>query len=533
MRWPDRYACDAIARDANLSAVLAMTAEPNPPKRLCAVVGALVTAVFSVCLCAAPAAAAGGAPYVPGVVVIGLAPRTAAGARNTTLARAGMLSEESVPDGVRELRLRPGVSVPRALSRLRGRRGVLWAVPDYIAHMAGFSAVAPEQQFPFDPLSPFTDQLLGQPFTPNDPGAAGSVGGWEQLQWNFAGPWGVGAAQAWGNLIADGHPGGEGVTVAVLDTGIAYARHGRYIRSPDFGSSEFVAGYDFVAHSPYAEDREGHGTQVAGTIGEATNNGVGLTGLAYGVRLMPVRVLNAAGNGSATTIAKGIYFAVQHHAQIINLSLEFTAGTVSAADIPQLIQAIAYAHSKNVLVVAAAGNDTTDQISYPAKAPYVLAVGATTADGCLASYSNYGPGLALVAPGGGPTNAPVPGDPNCQTAAVAAQVTDVYQETFANINSPNPRVFGLPAGYFGTSMAAPHVSATAALVIASGVLGAHPTVAALVARLEDTATPLGGAGHGDAEYYGAGLVNAAAATAPIGSTGTTGTTGTTGASGST
>jgi len=86
---------------------------------------------------------------------------------------------------------------------------------------------------------------------------------------------------------------------------------------------------------------------------------------------------------------------------IINLSLEFEAGTITAADIPQLIQAIAYAHSKNVLVVAAAGNDAIGQISYPAKAPYVLAVGATTIDGCLAEYSNFGANLALVAPAAG------------------------------------------------------------------------------------------------------------------------------------
>jgi hypothetical protein len=229
--------------------------------------------------------------------------------------------------------------------------------------------------FPFQPLMASTDQFVGTAFYPDDPGTSGISGGWQQLQWNFDGRYGVNAPQAWGNLNADGRPGGAGVTVAVLDTGVAYADHGRYMRSPDFTASEFVAGYDFISNSPYPEDRNGHGTQVAGTIAEATDNGVGVTGLAYGVRLMPVRVLNAQGNGSATTIARGIYFAVRHHAQIINLSLEFDAGTISAARIPQLIQAIDYAHDRNVLVVAAAGNESMGQISYPAKAPYVLAVG--------------------------------------------------------------------------------------------------------------------------------------------------------------
>jgi serine protease len=511
-----------------------MTADP---KRLRVVLGLVAAAVVVPCLLAPAAYAAGGAPYVPGVVVVGLAPHAAAATSDATLARAGMISAQSAPADVREVKLRPGVSVGSALARLRGHRDVLWAVPDYIAHMAGVSPerytarLSSAQEFPFGGAS-LADQLTPPAFVPNDPGTAGTPGGWEQLQWNFVGQYGVNATQAWGNLNADGHPGGQGVTIAVLDTGVAYDNHHRFLRSPDFNPSQFVAGYDFVSHSRYADDRNGHGTQVAGTIAEATDNGIGLTGLAYGVRLMPVRVLNAQGNGSATTIAKGVYFAVRHHAQIINLSLEFDAGTITAADIPQLIDAIDYAHSKNVLVVAAAGNESMDQISYPAKAQYVLAVGATTIDGCLAFYSNYGPGLGIVAPGGG-GDAVIPGDPNCQPQAVAGANADIYQETFENVNSPNPRVFGLPSGYFGTSMAAPHVSAAAALVIASGVLGPHPTVAAIIARLEDTASPLGAGGVNDSEYFGAGLLNAAAATAPIGSTGATGPSGASGPTGPT
>jgi serine protease len=504
-----------------------MSALASTSKRIRAVLLAALVAAGALAA-TVTAAQAASAPYLPGVVVVGLGGGTTARVRGSTLAYAGMQSSQSAAGGVRELRLRRGVSVAGAIRRLRGRPGVLWAVPDYIAHAA--TAPAPAGiPFPFDPAADSTKDLV-VPFDPNDPGSSGTVGGWAQLQWNFAGQYGVQAEQAWGNLIADGHPGGQGVTVAVLDTGVAYADHGRYVRSPDFSASQFIAGYDFVAHSPYPEDRNGHGTQVAGTIAEQTDNSIGVTGLAYGVRLMPVRVLNSQGNGSATTIAKGIYFAVNHHAQIINLSLEFDAGTVTAADIPQLIRAIDYAHSKNVLVVAAAGNESEDQLSYPAKAPYVLAVGATTVDGCLAFYSNFGSGLGLVAPGGG-GDAELAGDAQCQPQADPGPSADIFQETFANVNEPNPRQFGLPSGYFGTSMAAPHVSAAAALVIASGVLGAHPTPAQIIARLEQTATPLGPGGRDDPEYFGAGLLNAAAATAASGSTGTTGTTGTTGSSG--
>ncbi len=257
--------------------------------------------------------------------------------------------------------------------------------------------------------------------------------------------------------------------------------------------------------TPY--DRNGHGTFVASTIAEDTNNHYGLTGLAFAARIMPVRVLNGEGAGYASQIAEGVYFAVKHHAQVINLSLEFEPGT-TADDIPELIDALTYAHRHGVLVVAAAGNEGHSAIAYPAHAPDVVSVGATTEHGCLADYSNDGAGLTLVAPGGG-ADADLPGDPNCHPEAPPGR--DVYQVTFTG---SSPTKFGMPSGYEGTSMATPHVAATAALIIASGVLGRHPTPAQITARLRDTARKLGGGG--DERLYGAGLVDAAAATAPGG-----------------
>ena len=447
------------------------------------------------------------APYEPGVVVLAFRSGTSTAARRSALVHAGLRRGADTGTGFTTVALPSGMSVPAAVTALASQRSVAWAVPDYIAHAA----------------------QLPPPYVPNDPGSSGRPGGWEALQWNFAGAFGVGAPQAWANVAADGAPGGAGVIVAVLDTGIAYANHRPYVRSPDFRPGQFVAGYDFIARDSTPYDRNGHGTQVAGTIAEATNNRIGLTGLAYGAKLMPVRVLDSQGDGGAATIARGIYFAANHHAQIINLSLEFTAGTVRAASIPELIDAIEYAHSKDALVVAASGNDDAGQLSYPAKARWVVSVGATTIDGCLGYYSNFGPGLTLVAPGGG-ADKDITGDPNCHPAT--SPNTDIFQETFADVESPSLRVFGLPSGYFGTSMAAPHVSATAALIIASGVLGPHPTIGEIVARLIATAKPLG-AGGNDGRHYGAGLVNAGAATAPIGSTGTTGPSGPTGTTGTT
>jgi serine protease len=138
----------------------------------------------------------------------------------------------------------------------------------------------------------------------------------------------------------------------------------------------------------------------------------------------------------------------------------------------------------------------------------VIAVGASTEHGCLAAYSNHGPGIALVAPGGGP-DANLPGDPNCQPVAPSGR--DIFQMTFTG---SSPSVFGFPIGYEGTSMATPHVAATAALILAGRVLGPDPTPAEVTARLKTTARPLGSVA--DRRVYGAGLLDAAAATAPRG-----------------
>jgi serine protease len=339
---------------------------------------------------------------------------------------------------------------------------------------------------------------------PDDSGKAGVARGWERLQWNFLPTAGVNAPQAWANLRADGHPGGRGVVVAVLDTGVAYRNWGRFHKSPDFNDTKFVSPYDFVAHNRYPLDREGHGTFVAGTIAESTNNRIGLTGLAYGASLMPVRILAADGTGDAATIARGIRYAASHGAQVINLSIEFTPD-VTARDIPDVLSAIRFALSRRVTVVAAAGNEEIQQISYPARAPGVIAVGATTKDRCLSNYSNTGPQLALVAPGGGDDSGLI-ADPNCHPNR---RLPPIYQMTF--FSSAHPARFGFPGGIYGTSMSTPHVAATAAMVIASGVLGRHPSPAQITTRLEQTAQPLGGARPN--ENYGWGLLNAGAATA--------------------
>ena len=433
------------------------------------------------------------APYLPGEIVVGYASGPeVAGAADLANTKASRQTPASAPS-VKVLRLPRGVGVWQAISQLRHRRGVAFAVPDYLAHMTGPQGSAAQAATP------------PAPWTPNDPGQSHVPGGWENLQWNFMPSIGIDAPQGWANLIQDGRPGGRGVVVAILDTGVAYRRWHQFRRSPDFAGTRFVDPYDFIAHNRYPLDREGHGTFVAGEIAEATNNGFGLTGIAYGASVMPVRVLNRDGWGDALTIARGIRYAVHHGAQVINLSLEFDP-SVTAGEIPEILSAIRYAHRHGVVVVAASGNEASQQIAYPARASAVISVGATTKDRCLAEYSNSGRRLDLVAPGGG-DDARLPSDPNCNPDRI---LPDIYQMTFADPS--NPRKFGFPGDWFGTSMAAPQVAGVAALVIASGVIGLHPSPDQVLARLEQTAQTLGGSRPNP--DYGYGLVDAGAATAP-------------------
>jgi len=452
--------------------------------------------------------AARAAEFVPRVVVVGYAPRQAPVVA-ADIAHVAMATGKGIPAtaaspqaGVKVLRLPRGVNVSSEIRRLRAEPGVAYAVPDFIAHEAGT-------------------------WIPNNPGRAGVAGGWERLQWNFIGPASINAPEAWFNLRADDRPGGRGVTVAILDTGVAYRNWHKFRKSPGFKGTRFVDPYDFVAKNRFPLDREGHGTFVAGIVAEATNDGIGLTGLAYGASIMPVRILNSDGTGDAETIARGIRYAVNHHAQVINLSLEFSLD-VTSSDIPEILSAIRFAHQRGVVVIAAAGNEGVSQLAYPAAAPDVISVGATTRDRCLADYSNGGPRLDLVAPGGG-DDASL-SDPDCNPDA---NLPSIYQMTL--LDPTHPARFGYPNFVYGTSMSSPEVAATAALVIASRVIGRHPTPQQILDRLESTATPLDGSQPN--ATYGYGLLNAAAATTPItkhkptGPTGPTGVTGVTGVTG--
>jgi serine protease len=241
---------------------------------------------------------------------------------------------------------------------------------------------------------------------------------------------------------------------------------------------------------------------VAGTIAEATNNARAAAGIAYGAKIMPLKVLNDFGEGDSVAIAKAIRYAARHHADVINLSLEFDP-TVVAGEIPDILSAIRYARRRGVVIVGAAGNKTMRRVAYPARASGVIAVGATTRDGCQADYSDSGADLDVVAPGGG-VDAPDAGDTNCNPDDVSGDW--IYQETF---RGRGVKRFGLPSGYEGTSMASPHVAAIAALLIATKKLGPHPSPKAIQDQIQATARDLGPPGFD--ERYGWGLVDASRA----------------------
>lgn len=293
---------------------------------------------------------------------------------------------------------------------------------------------------------------------PNDP-LYGSASLWAQegKQWYLPQ---IQANQAW-DLTK-----GQSIVVAVIDTGLD-------LNHPDL-QGQWVQGYNELNPSSPPQDDQGHGTHVSGIISAAMNNSIGIAGIAPSSKIMPVKVLDSSGNGDDMDVATGIHWAADHGANIINLSLGEGLNSTGTFDSSEYItEAIHYAQSKGILVVAAAGNDGVGTISYPAALPGVLSVAATTSENKLTDFSNYGLGLSLEAPG------------------------DRILSTYP---------LALSSGYaylWGTSMASPMVSAVAALI-----WSANPTWTSSQVTHKLLASATDPQKMGWTETQGFGLVNA-------------------------
>jgi serine protease len=355
--------------------------------------------------------------------------------------------------------LDPGVSVETAVAEFQAMRVVEYAEPNGILRAA---------------------------FDPNDV--------YFPFQWNMRL---VGAQRSW-----DIQRGKAEVAVAVLDTGIAYEDFGVYRRAPDWGNRVFLQGFDFVNGDTHANDDDGHGTHVASTVGEATDNGEGVAGLAFNCALMPVKVLDNQGFGTFFDVAAGVDYALNFSqdgarpVKVINMSL----GGPSPSE--TLRRALDRAEAAGVVVVAAAGNAGNGEVEYPAAYANVIAVGAVDGRKIKTGYSNYGTALDLVAPGGDiDRDDDGDGDPD-----------GVLQQTF---DSYTAAVFGRydDFAYFyydGTSQATPHVAAAAAMLVSQGITSPSAVRKALFDSAEDLGAP------GRDDEYGYGLVRPAEALKGLG-----------------
>ena len=370
-------------------------------------------------------------------------------------AAPGIRAQDHAPDWV-SVPVRPGESPEQAVERLSLTPGIEAASLNYRYELFAFPP-------PDDPY--FPDQ-------------------WHLLA--------VGVPEAWE------FGGGNGVTLAVIDGGVSAG-------GEDLACHPFRFPYDATSGAATSEPEPGnpkgsHGTHVAGTALQCSDNGIRTAGMAPAASLLPVKVSDGAHRITSEYLADGIIWAADHGADVINMSLgKFCTAEwpVCGGDDEALNDAIDYADSKDIVIVGASGNFSQDYVSYPASHPAVIAVGATTVTQSVAGYSDRGSALDLVAPGGGDVN-----------------VDGILQESF---DDPSD-VWGVYAK-IGTSFASPLVAGTAALM-----LDVNPDLSSSAIReiLASTALDLGASGWDPT--FGAGLLQAHAAVTAAGSLPTTGLT---------
>ncbi|GAB1792302.1 alkaline serine protease [Priestia megaterium] len=249
------------------------------------------------------------------------------------------------------------------------------------------------------------NHMLKAFYTPNDPFFAYQYG-----------PQKVQAPDAWDVTTSNGN-----IKIAIIDTGVQ-------LNHPEL-AIKLWPGYNFVEGNLNPNDGNGHGTHVAGIAGALTENSLGIAGIAPSASIIPVRALDNSGNGTLSNIANAITYSTNAGAKVINLSLGSSQGSIT------LENAINYAWNQGVVIVAAAGNEASNTLTYPAAYQNVIAVASTDINDQKSDFSNYGTWVEVSAPG----------------STILSTYTGSY---YAYLS--------------GTSMACPHVAGLAALLAAQG-----------------------------------------------------------------
>jgi serine protease len=436
---------------------------------------------------------AGGAHYIAGKIIVKFRAGTASTARVSAMSVAGASTSEQPSYANFEIvHIDPSVDAEEAARAFAARPDVEYAQAAYRVHTQ---------------------------FVPNDTFYA--------RQWNLPD---IDLERAWDIQPA----AGSDIIVAVVDTGVAYTNvtmryHASafrmngvnypslgdltlaFVAATDLGpSSRFVSPHDFIWDTNLPIDLDGHGTHVSGTIGQATNNGTGTAGVAFNVKLMPVKVIDSdwddifgsPNEGTDDVVARGIRYAADNGAKVINLSIGRTGPPDSA---PAIEDAIKYAVGKGAFVAIAAGNDFETGnpkeviADIASRVQGAVAVGAIDRGHDRAYYSSTGSYVELSAPGGSFRGFGDQGGILQQTLDL--QVVETFTSPPALFKAP--RFDALAYYYFiGTSQAAPHVSGVAAMLMQQGI----KSPAAIEAALEKFATDRGTTGRDN--DFGFGEINA-------------------------
>lgn len=369
------------------------------------ILGGLATAMGTAAMARIPA------DYVEGEVIVKFRPGMTIAREAAIRAMGATVKRENLAIGTTRLRLPSSLTTQRAVAYLQTLSSIEYAEPNY------------------------TVRALA---VPNDTD-------YNSRQWA---PQMMQCPAAW-----DLNQGSSGTIIAIIDTGVN-------LTHPDL-QSKVTAGYDFANDDNDPTDDNSHGSHCAGIAAAATNNGVGMAGVGWNCRVMPIKVLSGGGGGSFDDVAAGITYAADNGAQILSLSLGGYGQQQAVED------ACRYAWNRGCVILAAAGNDNTDQKMYPAGYDaYVIAVGSTNRQDSKSGFSNYGATWVDVAAPGG-------------TGVGSSFQNEIYSTVLGT---------GY-ASYFGTSMACPNAAGVAGLV--HSALGPGATNTQIRNILESTTDPVG------------------------------------------